>query len=213
MTVVALVLAQWVTFRELQQSRTEAEGVRYKYGDIRVQDDSKTSVFRFVNDDYGRALPEGIEADESFRLVVPSGARYVLHLSDVVEKKYAYPSRDALVPTETVVLDPGPSNIVISRFIRSKEKAPRIVVSSESKLLFDYVAANWKGGILSTTESWPDLSWAQTDFDSDATIRLCWWSADNANRGFMLWLEPHEKWLQRSGAEQVATAQPDESEQ
>jgi hypothetical protein len=197
--IIGLACSQFITLRQLKFTRAELDRNRDAHGIFRSADESKISVQQFVNSDYGRSLPKGMKPSESYRIHLPAGSRYVLHLSDQEEANDAYPAKASLVPTETVLLDPWRTEFVLSRVILNTDAGPRLLVSSEADLLFDYTGTNWSGGTQTTSVSWPDLTVAfNAEFDLDERIRLFWWSSGQSARGFMLWLEPEEKWLQRS---------------
>lgn len=209
--IIGLACAQLFTLRQLKVTRAELDRNRDAHGIFRSDDESKISVAQFVNSDYGRSLPKGMKPNESYRIHLPAGSRYVLHLSDQEAANDAYPASETLVPTETVLLDPWRTEFVLSRVVLITDAGPRFLVSSEADLLFDYTATNWSGGTQTTSESWPDLTVAfNAEFDLDERIRLFWWSSGQSERGVMVWLEPEEIWLQRrESATNSSVATPD----
>ena len=189
-TLLALVLAQVSTMIQLQRVRKDNFRLRYQYGHIEVEDPSKVSVVQFSNPDYGGGMPDGIKARESFRILIPPGARYALQLADAASKSgVAYPDVNQLSPTRSVPLPAG-SEIVVSRSVRLDDGVPRVLLSSETELLVDYSPTDWQGTMGGTSTSWPDMRTMQNDFDPGQRIRLFWWFAENVDRGFMVWLEP-----------------------
>lgn len=208
-TLVALTVSQIMTMKELAEARAEVDSIRRKYGWIRIEDESKAYVSRFVNDDRERMVG-GFGAQQTFRIVVPAGSRYLLHLTDAVAGENSYSGK--LTPTKTFALDRwrNGADAVISCRVSRENNSPRVVVHTETDLIFDYLPPNWSVGYSHRFESWPDLVGQQTEFATDETIRLYWCREVNAQRGFMLWLEPQEKWAQRRDAEKNATNQSDQ---
>lgn len=96
MVVVALILSQLILMQQLRVAREEVNDVRRKFGYIHVVDQSKTYV----------ALIEENEKDgTAFRIFVPKGSHYVLHLTDATFDSNECPADP--IPTTSISLKDG----------------------------------------------------------------------------------------------------------
>jgi len=208
--IAALVSSQLVMMRQLADARAEVENVRKKYGYIRVEDEKLTYVSRITIHE---------EDDANYRLIVPAGSRYMLHLTDATFENDGFPSHP--IPTQTISLNgwTDGADVVLSYSIsypafvlNSKNKAPyikapRVVVHTEADKYFDYVPPDWKytGGKSKTADL---QTGPQKTYATDETIEFMWWKDSSTSRGFVLWLEPYATYDARE-SKKNATEQTD----
>ena len=185
--IAALTFSQILLMRQLGLARAEVNDVRRKYGYIRVTDKSKTYVAQ---------IPENESAGDAYRLWIPKGSRYLLHLTDS-----SFETNDSPInplPTETVSLDDWSrgADTILSFSIYWENKAPRVVVHTKTDEVFDYVPSNWKGNSGPSEWTWLQ-SYGQTEYSADQNIRFMLWRDKTTNRGILLWLESHATFEQR----------------
>jgi hypothetical protein len=176
--------------RQLADAREEVESIRRKYGYIRVEDEKMTYVSR---------IAENEETDDAYRIVVPAGSRYLLHLTDTQFEHDGYPPDP--IPTKTISLNGWRegADVVLSYSIYWENNAPRVVVHTEADEFFDYVPPNWQSGGGPNEGSHLQTA-PQKAFAIDETIQFMWWKDPSTKRGIMLWLEPHSQWEARRNA-------------
>ena len=182
--IVALSVSQLVMMRRLANASAEIDSVRSKYGHVRVDDPSKTYVARIVDNE---------QSQSAWRIRVPAGSRYLIHITDATFEKSEYP--DDPIPTETISLNgwQGGADVVLSCSVRWENNAPRVVVHTETEKLFDYAPPNWVNST-GPREGSQFTPRPQAEFSIDETIRFMWWRDPSTKRGIMLWLEPIAKW-------------------
>ena len=197
-TIVALVLSNFLAWRETTAIHSELGHIRSEYGIIDSANSSKTCVRRFINKDYRIASATGRHGAESFRIVPADGVRYALHLSEVDNpKNYAYPAIEDLTPSETIALDGWRPGAVVSCVVLKNGQKLRVLVAADSDLVIDFQSSHSWVALTSTTESWMGLGTGQREYEPNERIRLYWWHAEGVERGFMLWLEPYDQWKRR----------------
>ena len=117
--IVALCTSHFVMFRQLSEARSEVENVRRKYGHIKIDDEKMTYVSRIADNE---------EAEDAYRIIVPAGSRYMLHLAD------ANWDGDGFLPdptpTKTISLNGwrDGADVILSISTYWENNAPRIVV-------------------------------------------------------------------------------------
>ena len=190
--IVALAVSQFVMMRQLREARTEIDAVRSKYGYIRVDDPSKTYVSRIADNE---------EDVDSYRICVPAGSRYLLHLTDTTFENSDYPNNPT--PTKTISLNHWRegADAVLSYSIYWENDAPRFVVHTETEKMFDYVPTDWVAGTGGGPSEGSHLTTeSQAEFSTSDTIRFMWHRDPATKRGLMLWLEPYAKWEAKRAA-------------
>jgi hypothetical protein len=200
MVVVALILSQVILMQQLRVAREDVNDVRRKFGYIHVVDKSKTYV----------ALIAENEADgTAFRVWVPKGSHYVLHLTDATFDSNEGPADP--VPTTSISLNDWQqgADTTLSCSLYWENNSPRAIVHDKTSQLMDHVLPDWIGA------SGPsELTWypgAQTEYTSNQNIPLMLWRNTSSKRGILLWLEP----LAKSDARRAAAAakpKPDREE-
>jgi hypothetical protein len=182
--IVALTVSQLVMLRQLSDARREVDSVRRRFGYIKVDDEKMTYVSRIAGNE---------EPEVAYRIIVPAGSRYMLHLTDATLEGYGF--LNELNPTKTISLNGWRegADVVLSFSNDWENNAPKIVVHTETAEYFNFVPSDW------TASGAPGEGWhLQTDpqkaFAIDETIQLIWWKDSGTNRGIVLWLEPHSKW-------------------
>ena len=191
--IVALCTSHFVMFRQLSEARSEVENVRRKYGHIKIDDEKMTYVSRIADNE---------EAEDAYRIIVPAGSRYMLHLAD------ANWDGDGFLPdptpTKTISLNGwrDGADVILSISTYWENNAPRIVVHTEADEFFNYVPSGWK-----STQGPSEGSQLSTDpqkaFAIDETIHLISWKDSSTNRGIMIWLEPHSRWEAKNKAKKA----------
>jgi hypothetical protein len=200
--IAALTVSHIVMMRQLADARAEVESIRRRFGHIRVDDESRTYVARITEPNE--------PTDHAYRIRVPAGSRYLLHLSDTPFVADDYPPDP--VPTKTISLNGwrDGADVVLSYSIRWEKNAPRVIIHTQTEEMFDYVPPDWTSG---GPSGWSHL---QTDpqvaFSTDETIRFMRWHDATTKRGFMVWLEPFSKWNDRRLAQKAAAEQRDEAQ-
>lgn len=191
--IVSLLLAHGVMRRELMQARAELDIVRRRFGHIRVEDDKLTYVAQLAEPNEGTS--------HSWRIRVPAGSRYLLHLTDrsvgeASEKRKPFFER-------TISLNGwrDGADAVLSYHIYVENNAMRIRVHSETESYFDYVPTGWELG--GSDESSFLQADPQKSFAIDEVIEFCSKRNADSDREVKLWLEPFTRWLPRWEAEQA----------
>lgn len=199
--IIALTLSNIVAAWRLADINDELEANRRRYGHITVADPTKTYISRIED--------PNASSDTSFRVQVPEGSRYLLHLSDASFDESGPPAD--LQPTTSISLNGwrDGAEAVLSYSIQWDEDRPRIIVHSETEEFFDYTPSDW--GESGKSESWTTDARPQSEHSIEETIRFMWWRDSATGRGFVLWLEPHTTWYERRlAAEEKAKRASDE---
>lgn len=175
--------AQMEAVRE--EARAELELVRKEFGHIQVDDPNRIQISRIE----GREAKGGVH----YRMRIPPGHRYFLHLADVSGDAYSDLGQPKnLKPTETLSMNSwrdGADLILSWRTEMEDDGKRRIEVFTDSEPLFSYRIENWKetsfpnSGYHLTTDE-------QKSFAPDETIFFMSWGNDETKRGIALWMEP-----------------------
>lgn len=198
--VVALILSQVLLMKQLKVAREEVNDVRRKFGYIRVVDKSKTYV----------ALIAENEADSTaFRVWVPKGSHYVLHLTDATFDSNECPADP--IPTTSISLKDWQqgADTVLSCSLYSEKNGPRAIVHDKTSQLMDHVLSDWIAASGPSEVTW--YPGAPTEYTSNQNIPLMLWRNSSSKRGILLWLEPLAKSEARSAAGEVKPV-PDQQE-
>ncbi len=177
--VVALGVSQVVMVRQLREARSEVALARKQFGYLHIDDPDRIYVSRIGGDFFpGR-----------YRLHIPPGHRFLLHLADTEIPDTGYPENPK--PTKTLSMNSWRegADIVLTWTVYKDNKAVRVEVATDTERLFDYVLADWQPA------SGPEeANHLQTDpqksFSPNETIRFMWFRNPTTKRGVMLWLEP-----------------------
>lgn len=200
MVVVALILSQVILMQQLSVARAEVNDVRRKFGYIHVVDQSKTYV----------ALIEENEKDgTAFRIWVPKGSQYVLHLTDAKFDSNECPADP--IPTTSISLKDWQqgADTMLSCSLYWEKDVPRAVVHDKTSQLMDHVLSGWIGASGPSELTWyPGLP---TEYTSNQNIPLMLWRNSSSKRGILLWLEPLAKSELRRAASE-AKPEPDQQE-
>jgi hypothetical protein len=186
--IVALILSQLLLMHQLSLARAEVNDVRRKFGYIHVVDETKTHVAQIAEN----------EADgDAYRLWIPRGSRYFLHLTDATFESSDSPTDP--IPTKSVSLNDWErgADTVLSCVIYWENNAPRVVVHSKTSELFSYVLPDWNGA-----SSAGELTWfqgEQREYNANQNIQLMLWRNTSSKRGILLWLEPFTNSEKRQG--------------
>jgi hypothetical protein len=188
MVIVALVVSQTILIRQLRLARAEVNDVRRKYGYLHVTDKKKTYVAQ---------IAENESSGDAYRLWIPKGSRYLLHLTDANFDTNDSPTNPT--PTRSISLDDWNqgADTTLSCTIYWESTAPRIVVHTKSDKIFDYVLPNWSGGSGPSELTWFQPGGGQTEYSTDQNIQFMLWRNRTINRGILLWLEPYSNWEKR----------------
>lgn len=200
MVVVALILSQVILMQQLRVARAEVNDVRRKFGYIRVVDRNKTYVVLIAEN----------EADSTaFRIWVPKGSHYVLHLTDATFDSNESPADP--IPTTSISLSNWQqgADTTLSCSLYWENNRPRAVVQDKTSQLMDHVLSDWIGA------SGPsELTWypgVPTEYTSNQNIPLMLWRNASSRRGILLWLEPLAKAEARRAAD-AAKPKPESKE-
>jgi len=180
MVVVALVVSQIVMMRKLSEAHAEVETVRKQFGFIRPEDPNRIYIARIGGD---------IGTPDQYRMHIPPGHRFLLHIADTEIPDTGYPENPK--PTKTLSMNPWRegADVVLKWAIYDSGPAPRLEVSTDSEPLFNYEMPDWvpspgpsEGNHLQTKP--------QQSFSPEDRIRFMWWRNPTTKRGVMLWMEP-----------------------
>lgn len=193
--VAALIVSQVVMMRQLAAARAEVDSVRRKFGYVRVKNEKLTYVARIQDDE---------QHVNAYRIHVPSGRHYMLHLTDTTIPTSNGPTDPQ--PTSTISLNGWKegADVVLSYSIQIEGAARRVIVHTETEEFFDYrmddwVASGMEGSHLQTNP--------QLGFSPDETINFMWQRDPQTQRGVILWMELVAKWEARRAAKKNATEQ------
>ncbi len=186
--IVALVVSQVVMMRSLGEAQQEVNAARKNFGHIKIDDPSLTYVCGIARN--------GNQVPISVRIVVPSGSRYVLHLTDTVFDDQT--PTDSLPTTSTIVLNNWRSgaDTLLSCEIKQESGIPVATVRAGEEELFHYKLKGWvdSGQMKESTFVSSDK---QRSFTVDQIIEITRWRDPGTGRGIVVWLEPHARLIQR----------------
>jgi hypothetical protein len=186
-TISALIVGLVAVGRRLADAQAEVEDVRRKYGHIRAEDPGATYIAR---------IEENESSSNEYRLVIPPGSHYLIHVTETTFLKSEYPVDP--IPTETISLNSwkNGADVVLSYSIYVEGDDRRLIVHTNSEQFFDYQLKDWTDGTMPN-----EASHLQTDgqraFQPDETIRFMWYRNPETKRGVMLWMEPANHWEAR----------------
>jgi hypothetical protein len=167
--------------RQLEDAKAEIEVVRVKFGYIQVDDPSLTYVSRFPS-----------EWAFAYRVVVPAGSRYMLHLTDqaLEDDKQSKGSGT----TKSISLNGwrDGSDAVLSYEFDTAGKPPTLVVRCNADDFFNYSPPDWKSGTRSENGRGLKIETGEQEaFSVDKTIEFMYRENPATKRGLRLWLEPY----------------------
>jgi len=196
--IAALCASHFAMSRKLADARAEVDAIRRNYGYIRVDNEDKVYVSSI-------AQHKGSNRG-SLRIVVPSGERYFLHLSETTARPSEIPPNSK--PTTTVVLNgwkDGADEIFSYSIGWNPERdIPNLRVHTQTDDFYTYTPDDWPRGVSLSVESRLETN-PQAEFTTDETIVLMSANAPSLNRGVMLWLEPESKREARRAARTQST--------
>jgi len=171
----------------LMEANAELDLNRRRFGHIKVYDESKTYVSR-VED-------PNASISKSYRIRVPEGSRYLLHLTDAAFPQKGYPANPT--PTKSISLNGwrDGADVILSYTIYWENNAPRFNVHTETNEYFNYVPPNWVDD--GQSESFDLETSPQNEYSTSESIEFMWWRGSSTKRGFMLWLEPYATWIEK----------------
>lgn len=175
---------------EAKDAREEISDVRRKFGYIEVEDPRQT---------YVSWIPDTRLGLSAFRIQIPPGQHYMLHLTDTDFPADEYPLNP--VPTKTLSMNSWKqgADVILNYSIGYEDGVPHVRVSTGEGLLFDYrMDGLTKGaGMRSSHHLQTD---PQSAFSVDDTVRFMWWRDEDSQRGVMLWMEPVAAWHARNSS-------------
>ena len=196
--IAALSVSQLVLMRRIEQARqevakaqTELAEVRKQFGYIKVTDPNLTYISR---------IESGEDHAIRYRLIIPRGCHYMLHITDMSDFPASGFPEDPK-PTTTISMNSwrnGADVILHWNMPPDSDGTARLVVATDSEELFDYRIEGW------VKTAYPNSGWKletyqKQTFKPDETIRFMTHSNDQNKRGVMLWMEPAEQWYKRRG--------------
>jgi len=192
--IVALVMSQVVMSWRLIEANAELDLNRRRFGHIKVHDESKTYVSRIED--------PNASISTSYRIRVPEGSRYLLHLTDATFPQKRYPANP--IPTKSISLNGwrDGANVILSYNIYWENNAPRFSVHTETQEFFNYVPPSWVDG--GQGESFDLQTNPQNEYSTNESIEFMWWRDSSTKRGFMLWLEPHDTWMEKRNSSKAS---------
>jgi hypothetical protein len=179
-TIAALLMSHVSMRRELAAARSELDDARRQFGYLRIDDPNLIFVARIQGNELGA---------NTYRLHIPSGHRFLLHLADT-EIPDGGPPNDPK-PTQTISMNSwgNGADVVLHWQILIDKGTPTFQASTESEQLFDYVLANWKNGP-GSDEGAQLQAVPQASFRVDQNIRFMWLRNPNTKRGIVFWMAP-----------------------
>lgn len=193
--VLALLVSQVVMMRQLADARAEVDDVRRRYGHLVVENDEQTFVARIQNEQY----------ENAYRLHIPPGRHYVLHVTDAQFPRDDY--LDDPQPTTNLHMHPWKqgADVLLSYSTGFKNGTAFLEVHTETEQLIDYAVEGWTdtGGESHGFQ----IDTPQQAFAPDDTIRFMWRRNPVTGRGMMLWMEPLAKHQARQAAKKATTEQ------
>ena len=179
MVVVGLGLSHSVMLRSLREAREEVAMAREHFGFLRIDDPTRIYISRF----------EPPNASPRYRLHIPPGNRYLLHMADMELPDTGYP--DNPKPTKSLSMNSWRegADVVLQWGVTSENGKRRFRASTDKDQLFDYEFPDWieTPGPSEGLSLRPD---PQMSFFPSETIRFMSWRNPKTKRGVMLWMEP-----------------------
>lgn len=196
--IVAMAVSQVTLMRKMAEAEAEVNEARRLYGHIRIRDAEKTIVQR---------LEDTPERRSAYRVHIPPGRHYILHISDVPFVG-GLPPAD-LPPSANLSMNNWRegADVILSYYTRVEGEQHRMVVHTESQELFNYVIEGWTNGPMPNSR-WTLEPGVQKELARDDTIQLMWHLNEATQRGVVLWMEPVDQWQKRKAemeAEKTAT--------
>jgi hypothetical protein len=188
--IVAMAVSQFSMMRKMAEAEAEVNEARRLYGYIRIRDAEKTIVQR---------LEDTPERRSAFRVHIPPGRHYILHISDVPFTGGLPPADLPVSSTMSMNSWRNGANVILSYSIYAEGEQHRMVVHTESEELFNYVIEGWTNGPMPNS-GWTQESGVQKEFARDDTIQLMWHLNEATQRGVVLWMEPVDQWQKRKAA-------------
>lgn len=180
--IVALAVSQVSMMRQLADARAEVEDIRRRFGYLSIDNAEQMYVARVENEQY----------ENAYRLHIPPGHHYVLHITDA-----HFPESDFLEdpqPTTNLHMHTWKqgADTLLFYSVGFKNGTAYLEVHTEAEQLIDYSAEGWtnSGG---ETDGFHLVTDPQKAFSPDDTIRFMWWRDPATQRGVMLWMEPLAK--------------------
>jgi hypothetical protein len=188
--IVAMAVSQVTMMRQMAEAEAEVNQARRLYGYIRISDAEKTIVQR---------LEDSPERRSAYRVHIPPGRHYILHISDVPFVGGLPPADLPASATLSMNNWRHGANVILSYSILAEGEQHRMVVHTESEELFNYVIDGWTNGPMPNS-GWNLESGVQKEFARDDTIQLMWHLNEATQRGVVLWMEPVKQWQERRAA-------------
>ena len=173
--------------RYFSLARAEIADVRRRFGYIRIDDQEQIYVARITESE------PGVDA---YRIHIPPGNHYMLHLTESEFLNESYPVDPK--PTGTMSMDQWTEGAdVVLRFWISNGPLghPVVHVSTNAEELFDYRLGRWWSG--GPTEESSLQTNPQKAFDPENNDSFLWRPNASNGRGVMLWMEPVHDWRTR----------------
>jgi hypothetical protein len=193
--IAALSFSQIVLIWQLSSARSEVQEIRRKFGYIRVTDRTKTYVAQ---------IAENEANGDAYRIWIPKGRRYVLHLTDGIFETTDRPTNP--IPTKSYAMNDWAegADTTLSCSIYWENKTNRVLVHSKTDELFDYSMPDWQAGSGPSELTWFQ-PYGQSEYTADQTIQFMLWRNTNNKRGILLWMEPMEQFEKRKREEAKRT--------
>ena len=178
--IVALLVSHVSMMRQLAAARSEVDSVRRQFGYVRIDDPNLIYVSR-------------IEAPEaglnSYRLHIPPGHRFMLHMSETEISDTGPPPSPK--PTQSMSMNSwqNGADVVMKWDVLMDKGAPTFIAATGTEPLFRYKFADWKSGSGPSEGSHLDTD-RNGSFRPDQEVRFMWWRDPATKRGVVFWMEP-----------------------
>ena len=186
-TIAALIVGLVAMGRRLADMQAEVDVIRRKYGHIRAEEPDTIYIARIQENESSR---------NEYRLVVPPGHHYMLHVTETTISESDYPADPT--PTKTISLNGWKegADVLLSYSINVEGSDRRLIVRTNTEEFFDYRLEDWQDGGIPNEGSHMQTN-GQRAFRPDETIRFMWYRNPDTKRGVMLWMEPADRWEAR----------------
>ena len=176
--VAALIVSQVVLSGRLSDSQSTLREVHRQNQMIFVDDPSRLYLLQLG------------ETGDIFRVHLPPGADYVLHLADTIASEDGFPSDPT--PTKTIAFGDttdGFDTILHLQVARDPNNRGIARASINDRESIEYVIQNWTDVSQPKRQHVIDAR-EQLERSSSDSINLMWWRDPSTNRMVTFWMEP-----------------------
>ena len=180
--VAALLLSHIATSIRLREANQELDIVRRTYGYMKIEDDNKINVISLAQ--------ERSSNGDALRLVVPSGDRYFLHLSETNAQDNALLPKGKHKTTVALNSWADGEDLILryKMYLNPDTQTPYLEVGSRNQGFFTYRPDDWPSDVPLSIEFLIEAP-EKTELAPHEPIILMRARSEPLNRGIILWLE------------------------